>query len=169
MELIHPDGREGFQINAGLRIRGGYSRSDGNPKHSFRLLFRSEYGQATLHYSLFGEEGVGEFKAVDLATSQNYSWAFDNSPQNTLVRDVFSRDVQGRMGHPYTRSRYCHLYLNGQYWGLYYTEERAEASFARRTWAATKRTTTWSNPIGQRIEGWSPPTARSRPSIDCTP
>jgi hypothetical protein len=34
------------------------------------------------------------------------------------------------MGQPYTRSRYYHLYLNGQYWGLYYTQERPEASFA---------------------------------------
>jgi hypothetical protein len=34
------------------------------------------------------------------------------------------------MGQPYTRSRYYHLYLNGQYWGLYMTEERPEARHA---------------------------------------
>ncbi|MCA9172563.1 MAG: CotH kinase family protein, partial [Planctomycetales bacterium] len=28
------------------------------------------------------------------------------------------------------RSRYYHLYINGQYWGLYQTQERAEASYA---------------------------------------
>ena len=27
VELINPDGSKGFQINAGLRIRGGYSRA----------------------------------------------------------------------------------------------------------------------------------------------
>ena len=42
MELINPDGTEGFQIDAGLRIRGGYSRSERNPKHAFRLLFKGE-------------------------------------------------------------------------------------------------------------------------------
>ena len=31
---------------------------------------------------------------------------------------------------PYTRSRYYHLYINGQYWGLYQTQERGEADFA---------------------------------------
>lgn len=130
VELIHADGTEGFQINAGLRIRGGWSRSGNNPKHAFRLLFRSEYGAPELRYPLFEDEGADSFKAVDLRTSQNYSWSFQGDRRNTMVREVFSRDLQGDMGHPYTRSRYYHLYLNGRYWGLYQTQERAEASFA---------------------------------------
>jgi hypothetical protein len=32
---------------------------------------------------------------------------------------------------PYTRSRYYHLYINGQYWGLYQTQERSEADYAK--------------------------------------
>ncbi|HSW00509.1 MAG TPA: lamin tail domain-containing protein [Sedimentisphaerales bacterium] len=130
VELIHPDGGEGFQIDAGLRIRGGFSRSTQNPKHALRLFFRSEYGQPRLRYPLFDDEGTDEFENVDLRTSQNYSWAFQGDRQNTMVREVFSRDLQGQMGHPYTRSRYYHLYLNGHYWGLYQTQERSEASFA---------------------------------------
>jgi hypothetical protein len=35
------------------------------------------------------------------------------------------------MGMPYTRSRYYHLYLNGQYWGLYQTQERGDADYAK--------------------------------------
>ena len=37
VELLNPDGKDGFQINCGLRIRGGYSRSTSNPKHAFRF------------------------------------------------------------------------------------------------------------------------------------
>src|SRR5262249_7110421 len=44
--------------------------------------------------------------------------------------EVFSRDVQRDMKQPYTRSRYYHLYLDGQYWGVYQSEERAESSYA---------------------------------------
>ncbi|MHC4112680.1 MAG: lamin tail domain-containing protein, partial [Planctomycetota bacterium] len=124
------DMRDGFQINAGMRIRGGYSVSDNNPKHAFRLFFRSEYGDAKLRYPLFGDEGVSEFDHVDLRCSQNYSWAFSGNSANTMVREVFSRDVQGMTGSPYTRSRYYHLYVNGHYWGLFQTQERAEASNA---------------------------------------
>ncbi len=130
VELVYPDGTEGFGVDAGLRIRGAFSRSDDNPKHSFRLIFRSVYGAGKLEYALFGGEGVDEFDKVDLRTSQNYSWAFEGNSHNTMLRDVFSRDVQRDMGQPYTRSRYYHLYLNGQYWGLYQTQERADAKYA---------------------------------------
>ncbi|MBN1806604.1 MAG: CotH kinase family protein, partial [Sedimentisphaerales bacterium] len=138
VELLNPDGSEGFHIDAGLRIRGGFSRSSSNPKHAFRLLFRAEYGESKLRYPLFGDEGVDEFENVDLRTSQNYSWSFQNSSQNTMVREVFSRDVQGEMGHPYTRSRYYHLYINGQYWGIYQTQERSEASYAESYFGGDK-------------------------------
>lgn len=136
MELINPDGTEGFQIDAGLRIRGGYGRQNDNAKHAFRLFFRAEYGSSKLKYPLFGDEGVDEFDKMDLRTESNYSWAFkgssgdDNGGKNTLLRDVFSRDLQGATGQPYTRSRYYHLYINGQYWGIYQTQERSEARYA---------------------------------------
>ena len=131
IESIDPLGnQDGFTENAGLRIRGGFSRTDSNPKHSFRLFFREEYGASKLNYPLFGDEGVSEFDGFDLRTTQNYSWAFQGDSRNAFVRDVFSRDLQRDLGHPYTRSRYHHLYINGTYWGLYQTQERSEASFA---------------------------------------
>ena len=119
-------GRDGFAVNAGVRIRGGWSRNDENPKHAFRLYFRGEYGPGTLSYALFGDEGVDEFDKFDLRTAQNYSWSFNGSSANTMVREVFSRDTQRDMGVPYTRSRYYHLYLNGQYWGVFQTQERSD-------------------------------------------
>ena len=132
VELINPSGIQGFNINAGLRIRGGYSRNSQFPKHAFRLFFREEYGAPKLNFPLFETEGVSEFDKIDLRCEQNYSWAHpgDNKNRNTGVREVFSRDTQRDMGQPYTRSRYYHLYLNGMYWGLYQTQERSEARYA---------------------------------------
>lgn len=132
IELIYPDGTKGFQINCGVRIRGGWSRNDSNPKHAFRWFFRKEYGETKLRYPLFGDEGVDVFDNMDLRTAQNYSWSYgaEGPEKNTMVRDVFCRDIQRDMGQPYTRSRYYHLYINGTYWGLYQTQERAEANFA---------------------------------------
>ncbi|UCE24813.1 MAG: CotH kinase family protein, partial [Candidatus Zixiibacteriota bacterium] len=138
VELINPDGSEGFQIDAGLRIRGGYSRSDANPKHAFRLFFRAEYGQPKLKFPMFDDEGVKEFDHIDLRTAQNYSWSYHGDSRNTLAREVFSRDVQRDMGQPYTRSRYYHLYVNGHYWGLYMTQERSEASYAESYFGGDK-------------------------------
>ena len=119
--------QDGFSVNAGVRIRGGWStRKNTNPKHSLRLYFRGSYGPKNLEYDLFGDEGVDEFDKFDLRTAQSNSWSFRGSSHHTFVRDVFSRDTQRDMGLPYTRSRYYHLYLNGQYWGVYQTQERAD-------------------------------------------
>ncbi|HPR33132.1 MAG TPA: CotH kinase family protein [Prolixibacteraceae bacterium] len=129
VELIDPSGNKGFRVNAGLRIRGGWSRHGNYPKHAFRLFFREEYGAAKLEYPLFGDEGVSEFDKIDLRCEQNYAYS-NGYGNNTCVREVFSRDTQRDMGQPYTRSRYYHLYLNGMYWGLYQTQERSEARYA---------------------------------------
>ncbi|MGB8491945.1 MAG: CotH kinase family protein [Bacteroidales bacterium] len=128
-ELINPDGSAGFNLNAGLRIRGGWSRNDDFTKHAFRLFFREEYGSAKLRYPLFGNEGVSEFDKIDLRCEQNYAWS-TGLENNSMVREVFSRDTQRDMGQPYTRSRYYHLYLNGMYWGIYQSQERSEARYA---------------------------------------
>ncbi|MDP2037061.1 MAG: CotH kinase family protein, partial [Ignavibacteria bacterium] len=132
VELLNPDGSKGFQVNAGIRIRGGYSSHGENPKHAFRLFFRAEYGDDKLRFPLFGKEGVDEFNKIDLRTAQNYSWSYPGhlGEYNTFISEGFSRDLQREMGHPYTRSRFYHLYLNGVYWGLYQTQERSEEDFA---------------------------------------
>jgi hypothetical protein len=129
VELIRPDGSEGFNVNAGLRIRGGWSRHPDFPKHAFRLFFREAYGNDKLYFPLFEDEGADQYDKIDLRTAENYAWSngFEN---NSFVREVFSRDCQRDMGQPYTRSRYYHLYLNGMYWGLYQTQERSEARYA---------------------------------------
>jgi hypothetical protein len=135
-----------FQVASGVRIRGGASRSTGNPKREWHLYFRSEL-DGSLTYPLFGTDGGSKFDQLDIKTSNNYSWSFaPTNPQltytpvggastvkrinmNTMMRDVFSRDTQRDMGQPHGRGRYYHLYVNAVYWGLHEIEERTEASF----------------------------------------
>jgi len=131
VELLDPDGGETFQVGAGVRIRGAFSRSGDNPKHSLRLFFRRDYGDTKLRHPMFEGHGVDEFDAIDLRTSQNWSWAFSGSDLNTFIREVFSRDVQRDVRKPHTRSRYYHLYLNGVYWGLFQTQERVNREYAQ--------------------------------------
>ncbi|MBI3870414.1 MAG: lamin tail domain-containing protein [Verrucomicrobia bacterium] len=130
LELIQPDGKKGFHENCGIRIRGGYSRTTDNPKHAFRFFFRQEYGATRLAYPLFGRNGAPSFDKFDLRTTQNYSWAFAGDPGSIFLRDQFSRDTQLDMGQLGERGNWFHLYVNGVYWGLYNTDERAEAAFA---------------------------------------
>lgn len=130
VELINPDAEPGFQIDAGVRLRGGFSRQGSNPKHSFHLYFRSRYGTGKLDHPLFGESGTSTFDALDLRATQGRSWHFSNSSDATFNRDVFARETQRDMGQPHTRSRYYHLYINGQYFGLFQSQERMDANYS---------------------------------------
>ena len=130
VEWIDPAGRPGFQVGAGIRIRGGASRAAGNPKHGFHLYFRSEYGDAKLHFPLFGDEGAVAFDRIDLRTTQGTSWHNSGSANAVYTRDEWSRLTQRDLGHPYKRSRYVHLYLDGRYWGIYNLDERADDAYA---------------------------------------
>ncbi|MFY0626901.1 MAG: lamin tail domain-containing protein [Reichenbachiella sp.] len=131
VEMIDPNTNDDFQIDAGIRIRGRYSRLPRNGKHSFRLMFRDSYGDKNLEYPIFGDEGTDKFKRLDFRTAQNSSWQTEESHSTvTFLKEVVARDIQGKMGMNYTKSRYCHLYLNGMYWGLFQIQERAEENFA---------------------------------------
>ena len=131
VELINPDGTPGFAVNCGLRLRGGFSRNPGNPKHAFRLFFRDSYGPAQLTYKLFGSDptGTDTFNKFDLRCAQNYSWSFGGDGNGNFLGDPIARDQQLAMGQPSSHGGFYHLYVNGQYWGLYNIDERPEANF----------------------------------------
>lgn len=130
LEYIHPGNpKDGFQEDCGVRIRGGFSSGPFNPKHAFRFFFRKEYGAGKLKHPLFGESAAKEFDSIDLRCAQNYSWNIGSDPRGLFLRDQLSRDLQLALGQPAARGDFCHLFLNGQYWGLYDFCERPEASF----------------------------------------
>nr|HOD83865.1 lamin tail domain-containing protein [Phycisphaerae bacterium] len=134
VEWINADGTTAFQIDAGLRIQGGpYFRSPSmTNKHSFRLLFKEEYGATKLKYPVFGtDEGVAqEFDTITLRANANdgYSWA-PTTYQVQYIRDEFGRQTQLALGQPSPHGNFVHLYINGLYWGLYNPCERPQASF----------------------------------------
>jgi len=144
-EMFFPEGsREGFQINCGIRIAGGASRSSLTPKHGIRLLFKTQYGASKLNYRFFDDTEVEAFDSIAFRPNFNMSWVrTDNSgPLNNgnadgaerthaiYVRDQFTKDSYTAMGQVGAHERFVHLYINGVYWGLYNPCERTDASFA---------------------------------------
>jgi hypothetical protein len=137
-ELIYPDGRSGFQINAGIRIMGGDSRyAHKAPKHSFRLLFKRDYGPPKLEFPLFADdaspiEPTDEFDTLVLRAGYNNTWIHRTYSQRLAgqyVHDQWMRDTQLAMGQPSGHGIFVHLYINGIYWGLYNLHERPSAPF----------------------------------------
>ena len=137
VELIYPDGTTGFQVDAGIQIQGGASRTPSNsPKHSLRLVFKSGWGESKLRYPLFGDGAAGTFDTITLRAGYNNAWIHHNTSggdqrsRAQYVHDQWIMAAQRAMGDPASHTMYVHLYINGIYWGLYTPTERPAEAFA---------------------------------------
>ena len=133
VEYILPDGIDGFQVDCGVRIHGGASRlPEKNPKHSFRLIFRDEYGPKKLNFDLFGESATSSFNTIVLRAGFNQTWLhWDNTQRERAqyINDSWAKDIYRKMGNNAAHNKFVHLYLNGMYWGLYNISERMDDDF----------------------------------------
>jgi hypothetical protein len=134
VEFFNADGSKEFQVNCGIRLQGGHSRRpEKSPKHSFRLVFKSEYGPTRLEYPLFGEEGASSFNTITLRAGFCNKWFHHSASERErtqYLRDRWAKDTQLAMGHLSSLGFFAHLYINGLYWGLYNPSERLDKEFA---------------------------------------
>ncbi len=119
---VAADRESSFQIDAGLRIHGQFSRAYN--KKSFRLYFRQEYGQPRLDYPLFPDSSVISFKRLVLhAGGQDAS----QIPTNwTLLRNQIMANLAQETNAWATHSQPVLLFINGEPWGLYYFREHLD-------------------------------------------
>jgi len=141
-ELIHPEGREGFRVDCGIKPHARYleHHMDGagrqvvNLKRSFRLVFKDEYGPGKLQYPVFesaaNQDGLPQYDSLVLrgGAQQSYGGSHQlHAEWTSYARDQFGRDTQSALCGDGPRGTYVHLYLNGLYWGLYNLAERLDA------------------------------------------
>lgn len=142
VEYWEPAGqKDGFQVNAGLRIQGELGRLEIIPKHAFRLFFRDEYGATQLEYPLFPDSVIQEFDTLTLRSGVNRSYAgwpdTDQRPA-AYTRDQWLRVSQIAVSGTGSHGIFAHLYLNGLYWGLYNVVERPDDSFMASYYGGSK-------------------------------
>ena len=174
LEMIFPDGQEGFQISCGVRVFGRGSRH--NNKLSFKLLFKSMYGPSKLNFKLFDDSPVTEYDVLMLRGGSNHSWVHTGDfiewqRQGALyIRDLWARDAQLAMGQLSSHGRYMHLYINGLYWGLYNPTERPNAAFLasheggeKEEWDAVKH---MDGAIDGTIDNWNQTMAMANAGLE---
>lgn len=127
IEIITADGSEDVQANCGIRIQGDLSRTQ-NRKKSLRLAFKSIYGPDRFDYAFFEDNPVDSYNKIRLRAG-NQDCLCSGSDSTTYIRDQFVRDSQLRMSGDASRGRFMHLYLNGQYWGVYNAVEKPDESY----------------------------------------
>ena len=135
IELFGGPQKHDLSTTCGVRLHGGHGRlAEKNPKHSFRLVFKDEYGPKTLKYPLFGENEPSKFDQLVLRCHFGNAWQHwseGNREKAQYTRDVWARRMQRRMGHTSVNALYVHLFLNGMYWGLYNIAERVDDQFGK--------------------------------------
>lgn len=142
LEWFPTNGGGAVQINAGIRIQGGWNRRpEESPKHAFRIVFKKEHGPSAWRYDLFGAGGPTEFNALILRAGCNNTWLHwsgEERRRGDYIRDQWMRDSYAAMGHASARGVFAHLYLNGVYWGVYNVVERPDAAFAASRFGGKK-------------------------------
>ena len=142
VELIGGPTNHSVQVDCGIRLHGGHGRlAEKNPKHSFRLVFKDEYGPGTLKYPIYGEEEPAKFKQLVLRCHFGNSWQHWGGGGNAkaqYIRDMWARRMQRKMGRPAVNGIHVHLFLNGMYWGLYNIAERVDDEYGKQHFGGKK-------------------------------
>ena len=133
LELMGGPQKHNLTTTCGIRLHGGHGRlAEKNPKHSFRLVFKQEYGNKTLKYPVFGSDQPSKFDQLVLRCHFGNSWQHwmeSNRGKAQYTRDVWARCMQQKMGGTGVNALYVHVFLNGMYWGLYNIAERVDGRF----------------------------------------
>lgn len=142
VELFGGSQHHDLATTCAIRIHGGHSRiPEKNPKHSFRLKFKSDYGPSKLKYQVFegDDEGI-EYNSLVLRCFFNNSWTcWDQSAARAqYTRDMWARMTQRNLGWQYVKGLYAHVFINGLYWGLYCVSEHIDEHFAKNHFGGKK-------------------------------
>ena len=120
--LFDDNGRQVFTQNVGIRIAGSFGR--GRAQKGFNVIARKEYGKGSMEYPFFENRPYTEYKAVVLragAQDQNRSKIRDELASGLLE----GTDINIL----YQAYRPTVLYLNGEYWGVYFLKEKRNRFF----------------------------------------
>ena len=134
MEILDSEPGGSIQADCGVQMQGNSVRDPvKTAKHSFRLVFKNDYGDSKFRHHVFPDSPLREFDTLILRADFNNSWMHwsgDQRPRGQRVRDAWMKDSQRAMGGLASHSRFFHLYVNGLYWGVYDATERPDATFA---------------------------------------
>lgn len=111
--------------NFGLRIHGGWSRSE--PLKSFRLYAKNSYGRPFFEYPLFSEQEDDAYKRFMLRNSGNDMWT-------TLLRDAAIQEIADPLIVDMQAHQPTVTFVNGEYWGILNARERYDKFYLARTY-----------------------------------
>ncbi len=120
---LFEDGGTTFALDCGVKIFGQSSRS--RDKKSFQLKFKEKYGTDYLRCEVFADRpGITRYDTLVLRSgAQDYNRA--------TFRDELFTNLVGESDMDLITQAYrpCVLYLNGEYWGIYFIREKIDEDY----------------------------------------
>lgn len=121
IEFFDESGIKAVEFNAAIRCFGQYAR--GEPQKGLRLMLREENGCNEVTYPFFKDCEVTTFSSLLLRPS-GQDW------NRAKIRDeIVPNIIRGRMEIDYQEARACVLYIDGEYWGIYYIREKLNEEY----------------------------------------
>ena len=121
LELYLPDGQS-LNQQCGLRTHGGSSRR--YAQKGMKVYAREEYGDKRFRARIFEDTDVDAFKRLVL---KPFACAWTHAGVQNMVVEQIARNL--RLDVPAIRPAV--LYLNGEYWGIYFIQEKPDEHFLK--------------------------------------
>ena len=120
VEFYEPSDNSGINQQAGLRTHGGTSRRQ--VQKGLKIYARDEYGTKRFRHKFFESIPVESFKHLVIKPF-SYQW-FNYGIQDDICNRMAAQlDVESIASRPMV------LFLNGEYWGIYYLKEKPDAHY----------------------------------------
>ena len=118
LQFFEADGS--FSMDAGVQKSG--SLGSFNPKLGYQIHFRGRY-DGILGYPVFGEDGSYVYGSLLIRSGGDYD--------QTIFRDELFASLAQQLSSdlPVQRSKFCVLYVNGQYRGIYALKDDIDVMF----------------------------------------
>ena len=120
VEYYDPE-NNGFNQTAGLRTHGGPVTRRAQQK-GLKIYAREEYGKKNFSFKIFEESEIKKFKHLILRP-------FGNSCTSAGIQDWLSNQIASPLNFGVTATRPVTLFLNGEYWGIYFIEEKVDERY----------------------------------------
>ena len=120
VEFYEPDDNSGMNQVCGMRTHGNRSRR--YPAKGMKIYARNDYGKDRFDHAFFEDTRINSFKHLVLKPFATF-WPYSGTQDyvcTTLARQLELESPQ---------SRPMLVYLNGEYWGLYFLQEKMDERF----------------------------------------
>ena len=117
VEFYEPSDNSGVNQRCGLRAHGNRARL--YPQKGLKLYSREAYGKKRFKHHFFETTPINSFKHLVVKPFSTL-WPYSG------VQDYVANRMAINLAFDAPNSRPVRLYLNGEYWGLYYLQEKMD-------------------------------------------